>query len=332
VPRIASLLPSATETVCALGGVDDLVGVSHECDWPPEVAARVADGRLPVLTTARLGPPGPLGHADGYADVGEQPCMSAAIDAQLRRLVAESLSVYIVDEHALAAAAPDVVLTQDLCEVCAVSFAETCRAVAYLAPGSARVVTSHPLTLEDILADMREVGAAIGRDAAAVDFVHTCALRIKRVSARSADAARASGAPRVLTIEWIDPPMPGGLWMTELIELAGGISLDQPEGEHSRVLSRAELEALAPDVVVVKPCGFTLAQTLAEAGSLRRVLPAHWPACADSRVYLCDGSAYFNRPGPRIVESLELLASCVHPQAFPDFAAEYAPAVHRSQD
>jgi iron complex transport system substrate-binding protein len=319
--RIASLLPSTTEIVCALGGIDDLVGVSHECDHPPEVARRVAAGELPVLTTARLGPPGPLGATAGHIEhkgVG----MSAAIDAQLRRLVAEALAVYIVDERQLAAAAPDLVLTQDLCDVCAVSYEETCRAVVHLS-GAVEVLTTHPQSLHDILEDIRRIGAAIDRSGEAVDLVHTYILRIKAVGRRAEAAAAASGRPAVLTLEWIDPPMPGGLWMGELVEIAGGTPLGDQAGLKTHALSTEQLAGMQPEVVMVKPCGFTLAQGLAELPTLQRILPPTWPAVRAGRVYVADGSAYFNRPGPRIIDSLELLAACIHPAAFVDFAELY---------
>lgn len=313
-PRVASLLPSATEIVCALGGIDLLCGVSHECDYPPELAARVASGALPVLTGARLGPPGALEPAasDPAAQpTGEAQPSSAQIDAELRRLVAQALSVYVVDEQALADCRPDVILTQDLCAVCAVSYAETCRAASHLTHAT-RVVSSHPRTLADIFADIERLATAIGRPAAAAPLLDSLRARVEAV--RRTVSASGSARPRVLTLEWIDPPMPGGLWMAELIELAGGEPLLDQAGEHTRALNMDELGGVNPEVLVVKPCGFTLERGLAELAALRAAVPwERWDACRTGRVFIADGSAYFNRPGPRIVDSLELLVQCINP-------------------
>jgi iron complex transport system substrate-binding protein len=335
-PRVASLLPSATEIVCALSGIDQLCGVSHECDFPPELAQRVAAGELPVLTGARLGPPGKLGvGAQAATPAGAEPkstagatgyalTNSAAIDTRLRELVAQALSVYIVDERALAACRPDLILTQDLCEVCAVSYAEICRAASYLSH-AASVVSSHPTSLADIWADIRAVAAAIGREAEGTALLEQLSARVEAVRLRSNAAA---SRPAVLTLEWIEPPMPGGLWMAELVELAGGVPLGDQAGAKTHAFTAEQLAALQPEVVVVKPCGFTLEQGLAELETLRRVVPwDDWPACRTGRVYVADGSAYFNRPGPRIVDSTELLAACVQPELFPDFRQRYAHAV-----
>jgi iron complex transport system substrate-binding protein len=372
-PRVASLLPSTTEIVAALGAADLLVGVSHECDWPPEIAQRVNSGELPVLTSARLGPPGRLAPAAAASETSAAALpgvsRSAAIDRRLRELVSAALSVYLVDEAALAACAPDIVLTQDLCEVCAVSYEETCRAVSFMQGADVRVITTHPTSLDDIWGDVFRIGAAIGRERDAEILVASLRSRVEAV-ARRANAKYGSIAdldnlgpdsldladllmrleqagyrvdddgrwqasdplprPRVLTLEWIDPPMPGGLWMGELVELAGGIPIGDQRGAKTHALSREQLEALSPEVLVVKPCGFTLDMAQAELPVLKRVLPWDtWPACREGRVYLCDGSAYFNRPGPRIVDSLELLAACIHPELFGDFGERYAGAYER---
>jgi iron complex transport system substrate-binding protein len=291
--RIASLLPAATEMVCALGAGHDLVGVSHECDFPDEVRGR------PVLTRARLHAPGPLS--------------SAGIDAAVREILEGALALFEVDADALAAAAPDVILTQDLCDVCAVASSDVARAACAITGRDVRIVSLSPRRLGDVWDDLARVGAAIGRDAAPLR--HALEARVAAV------AARAAALPRVptVTIEWIDPPMLGGLWTPELVRLAGGIALAAPEGEPAVWATPELLASLAPEVVIAKPCGFTLERALAEADALRAVLPTAWPAVQRGRVHVVDGSAYFNRPGPRLVESLEIAAACLHPEVFGDY-------------
>ena len=288
MPRIASLLPAATEIVAALGAADQLVGISHECDFPASVRG------LPILTRTRLHAPPDLS--------------SAAIDRAVRALVQDAVSLYEVDDEALAAAAPDVVITQDLCEVCAVSRGDVERALCTLARRDVELVSLSPLRLADVWADVERVAAAIGRAAAGA------ALRADLEAGLAAITARVPAAPppRVLTIEWISPIMIGGTWMPELVTAAGGAPLVTSPGDHAPTLTRAELAALTPDLVLVKPCGFPLARTLAEAAALRDALPDTW-RCP---VWLADGNAYFNRPGPRLVDSAALLAACLWPGAF----------------
>jgi iron complex transport system substrate-binding protein len=257
-----------------------------------------------VLTAARVGP---------------LPT-SVGIDRSIRQLVRDALAVYEVDTELLAALAPDVIVTQDLCRVCAVSVDDVRTAVARLA-GKADVtlITLHPRRLGDILDDIGRVGAAVGRPAAGGRVVTALRHRIDQVRALAAGTA---SRPRVVTVEWIDPVMLGGLWMPELIELAGGEPLGVAAGDPAPTLNRTALAELRPDVVVVKPCGFTVERTLTELPVLARTLPwAAWAGSGRARVYVADGNAYFNRSGPRIVDSLELLAALVHPGRFPDRAA-----------
>jgi iron complex transport system substrate-binding protein len=297
-----SLLAAGTEIVAALGAGDDLVAVSHECDHPPEVVA----GR-PVLTSARVGP---------------LPS-SAAVDRSIRALVADALAIYDVDLELLAALEPDLIVTQDLCRVCAVSVEDVRTAVATLAAkADVRLVSLHPRGLRDILDDVGEVAAAIGRPADGARLVARLRERIERVRAK---AAAAPSRPAVVTVEWIEPVMLGGLWMPELIELAGGVPLGVAAGEPAPTVTHGQLSELAPDVVVVKPCGFTVDRTLQELPTMARTLP--WEAWTGrgARVYVADGNAYFNRSGPRIVDSLELLGSLVHPDRFPEKVAGFGP-------
>jgi iron complex transport system substrate-binding protein len=308
VPRIVTLLAAATEIVAAVGAGDELVGVSHECDYPPEAVA----GR-PVLTTARVGP---------------LPS-SADVDRSVRQLVADALAVYDVDTELLAALAPDVIVTQDLCRVCAVSLDDIRTAVARLAAkADLQLVTLHPRRLGDILDDIARVADAVGRPAAGERVVAGLRDRIDQVRTV---AGGSPSRPRVVTVEWIEPVMLGGLWMPELIELAGDQPLGVAAGEPAPTVGPEVLARLAPEVVVVKPCGFTVERTLAELPVLTRALPwAAWtgPGRA-ARVYVADGNAYFNRSGPRIVESLELLAALLHPGRFPDQAARLGGAAMR---
>ena len=298
--RIVSLLPSATEIVCALGAREELVGRSHECDFPPGVEA------VPVLTSSRVGP---------------LPS-SRAIDTAVRDVLRDALAIYEIDVARLRQAKPDLIVTQDLCEVCAVSIDDVRAAVARLSKKDVAIVSLHPMHLADIWRDVADVAAAMGRAKAGEALVATLRARVAEVARRAADASR---RPRVLTVEWMAPVMIGGMWMPELVELAGGEALVTRAGERAPTLDRDGLAALDPEVVLVKPCGFGLERTLEEIDVLREALPEGWRA----RVYAADGNAFFNRPGPRIVESLEILAACLHPGTFPDFAAKHAASVRR---
>jgi iron complex transport system substrate-binding protein len=300
---VASLLPAATEIVCALGLGSTLVGRSHECSFPPEAVRGV-----PILTRSRLG----------------RPARGAEIDRDLRALLREALAVHEVDLEALERAAPEVVLTQDLCDVCAVPGEAVEAAFRALGRPGARLVRLAPTRLADVREDVRRVGRAIGAAGRAEALVGELEARIVAVRARAARLAR---RPSVLTLEWLEPPMVGGTWMPELVELAGGRPLVTRPGEHAPTLARAELARLdpAPEVVLVKPCGFTLERTLAERAALEALLEGlPWPALSAGAVFVADGDAYFNRPGPRLADSLEILAACVHPAEFADLAARHA--------
>ena len=301
MPRIVTLLAAATEIVAAVGAGEELVGVSHECDHPPgAVASR------PVLTRARVGP---------------LPS-SADVDRSVRQLVADALAVYDIDTELLAALAPDVIVTQDLCRVCAVSVDDVRAAVARRQrKADVALVSLHPRRLGDILGDIARVADAAGRPAAGERVVAGLQDRIEHVRTVTSGAPH---RPRVVTVEWIEPVLLGGLWMPELIELAGGEPLGAAAGAPAPTVARDVLARLAPDVVLVKPCGFTVERTLAELPVLARTLPWRaWtgPGGGAARVYVADGNAYFNRSGPRIVDSLELLAALLHPGRFPDQAA-----------
>lgn len=303
--RIVSLLPSATEMVCALGAGESLVGISHECDFPEEIRGRT------VLTRSRIDVHG----------------SSRAVDAAVRAVIHDALSIYAVDERALAELAPDVIVTQDLCEVCAVSLDDVRAAVARLVHREqVSIVSLRPTRLEDVLRDLERVAASIGRDAEGMSVRAGLTARIRELAGR---AQRALVRPRVVSLEWIDPIMLGGTWMPELIELAGGTAVGASAGRPAPTIDSHELSKLRPDVVVVKPCGFSLERTLTERDVIERsVVDVVGP---NTRVYVTDGNAFFNRPGPRLVESLEIMAACVHPEIFPDFAAKHANVIQRTK-
>lgn len=282
--RVVSLLPSATEHICAVGARDQLVGVSHECDFPEDVVG------LPVLTRCRT-------------SLGRE---SLAIDRSIRNLLERAAAVYEVDVDALAAVRPDVIVTQDLCDVCAVSYDDVCSAARALGNPELRIVNLHPTRLADVWDDVRRVGVALDKDPAPV--LDALLARVDTIRARSAGLHR----PKVLTLEWLEPGMVGGTWMPELVEIAGGEALVTRPGQHAPTLSDAELAGLDPDVVLVKPCGFDIARTFTEAPRVA-ALAAMFPR---ARTWVADGNAFFNRPGPRIVESLEILAAAVHPEVW----------------
>lgn len=301
--RIVSLLPAATEIICALGAGDSLVGVSHECDHPLEVQA------LPRLTKSLV--------------IGQT---SAQIDASVRAS-ANGLSLYDVDWTLLADLNPDFVITQDLCEVCAVS-AESLDARLREATGTTPVVVRlGPKRFDDLYVCIKAVAEAIGRHATAAEL---CGGILRRVDEVKERVARVGEQPQVLTLEWIEPPMQGGYWTPDMVTLTGGIPLAAAAGEPSRVLSLAELATLAPDVVLVKPCGFALDRSLEELRTFRACVPWRlWPAARQGRVFFADGNAWFNRPGPRLADSLEVLAMCLYPAAFRDFKRAYGYGVAR---
>jgi iron complex transport system substrate-binding protein len=303
--RVASLLPSATEIVCAVGAEADLVGISHECDFPESVR------HLPALTRARLRP----------------VRSSREIDREVRSVLQDALAVYEIELARLTEARPDVIVTQDLCDVCAVSFNDVCAAAAALVHQELRIVNLHPTRLNDIWADIARVADALGRTTEGAAIVRELQARTAEITNRSSAGAK---RPRVVSIEWLDPVMLGGMWMPELIERAGGIPLVTRPGDHAPTLTGDALLTLTPDVVLVKPCGFPLNRTVEELSLLRTSLAwESWRAVQEGRVYVADGNAYFNRPGPRIVESLEILAACLHPEAFENFRSKHRESVIR---
>lgn len=288
-PRIVSLLPSATEIVCALGLGDGLVGISHECDYPPAIRGR------PVLTEPKLDP------RRG----------SAEIDRDVRALVANGLSVYRIRIDVLESLKPDLIFTQDQCDVCAVSLSEVQEAVRTCLGGQVEVVSLRPSRLQEVLGDIRRVARAAGREAVAEDVVAKLEERLDGLRARH---PHLHSRPRVACLEWIEPLMLAAHWIPDLVDLAGGTYDMVQAGAQSPTIGWGDLLAARPDVVVLMPCGFKLEQTRREL-SLLRARP-EWqqlPAVRNGRVYAVDGNAYFNRPGPRLVDSAELLAGLIQP-------------------
>ena len=290
--RIASLLPGTTEIVCALGLGEHLVAVTHECDYPPEVRT------LPVVTRSLLDLP--------------ETASSSDIDTAIRERTRSDLSIYQLDMELLSALQPDIILTQALCDVCAVPLRQVEAAVA---DAATQVLSFEPTDLAGIFGTIKAIGRALGVSERAAQLVNDLTLRVERVRTT---AAQASHRPRVLGIEWLNPVFSAGHWVPELIAIAGGQSVLAAAGERSRQLSWPDVIAAAPEVIILMPCGFTLERTLAEATAL---LPqrAGWsalPAVRTGNVFAVDANAYFSRPGPRIVDSLELLATLIHPELF----------------
>lgn len=289
--RIVSLLPSTTEIAFALGLGDQVVAVTHECDFPAAARAR------PVITASALE------HSDASSE---------AIDAAVRSQLRDGLSIYTLDSVLLEQLQPDLILTQALCDVCAVSFSSVEQAVAATSVAP-RILSLEPTTLDAIFGTILAVGNATGRRERALELVAELRARVERVQAR---VAQASYRPRVACLEWFDPPFGPGHWLPELVELAGGRAGLGQAGEPSRRIAWGEVIAFAPEVIVLTPCGFDLERTAREAAAILPHRPG-WtalPAVRNGRVYAVDANSYMSRPGPRIVDSLELLARLIHPE------------------
>jgi iron complex transport system substrate-binding protein len=288
--RVVSLIASATEIVCALGLRDRLVGRSHECDYPADVL------QLPILTAPKFKVEG----------------TSAEIDARVREIVRDGLSVYRVDGEALKSLAPDVIVTQDHCEVCAVSLADVEAATCTWTGQRVEIVSLKPDSMADAYADIRRVARALGAQEAGEALVQEMQRRLDAVAARVGGRPR----PRVAFIEWVEPLMAGGNWMPELIERAGGHNLFGQAGKHSDWMQWQELAAADPQMIVVAPCGYGLERCLQEL-PLLEAKPGwrNLSAVRSGRVFFADGNAYFNRPGPRLADSAEMLVEMIHPEA-----------------
>ncbi|HZI19085.1 MAG TPA: cobalamin-binding protein [Pyrinomonadaceae bacterium] len=291
-PRIVSLLPSATEIVCALGLEEALVGVTHECDHPPEVVGK------PVLTASRI---------------SHETMTSREIDHAVRSQLDGHGSIYDLDEKLLRELRPDLVITQELCEVCAVGYSTVERAARTL-EGDCKVVSLEPTDIRGIFETVRTVGRLAGREAEAEALAGelTVRLDVLAVALTEADAR-----PRTLVLEWLEPPFAPGHWVPEQVAFAGGDASFGAAGGKSRPTTAEEIADYAPEVVVLAPCGYYRQDILRALEGAR--LPRGWgelPAVRSGRVWAVDATSYFSRPGPRVVVGAEILARVIHPELF----------------
>ncbi len=298
--RIVSLLPSATEIVCAIGLGDELVGVTHECDWPPEAVGK------PVMTRSVRPMPG---------------ATSRDIHRSVTAAVHGGSSLYALDEAALAAAEPDLILTQELCRVCAVSYREVNDAARAI-DADITVVSLEPTSIEGILNAIATVGAMAEAEDEAMELVGSLRERLGAIEAL-VETRRDSGRPpiRVVGLEWLDPPFAAGHWVPEQIRRAGGWDLLGADGERSVETTWDAVAEVDPEMLILMPCGFHLPETVSEWA--RTPKPSWYrelTAVHRGQVFAVDGSSYFSRPGPRVIDGIELLAEILDPDAFVDTA------------
>jgi iron complex transport system substrate-binding protein len=289
--RIVSLVPHATELLFALGLGDQVIAVTHECDYPPEAL------ELPHVTRDVLG----------------AGLSAAEIDAAVRERTERGEAIYELDEGALSALEPDLIVTQALCPVCAVSFQDVAKLAAKL-PSKPKVISLDPHTFGETLGDVRTVAEATDRRERGIELVAEIAARIDRVKL----AVRSAGRPRVAALEWLDPVFVAGHWTPQMIELAGGEDVLGLPGEHSIAMPWETVTAAEPEIVVVMPCGYDAPRAHQEALEHAEELAA----LGARRVVAVNASAYFSRPGPRLIDGLELLAHILHPELVPDAPGE----------
>jgi iron complex transport system substrate-binding protein len=295
--RICSLVPGATEVVAMLGLADALVGISHECDYPPGVR------RIPIMVQ-------PAVDSDG-TDSGE-------IDRQVKALMSSGRSLYRIDERSLAEAGPDIILAQDVCDVCAVTPNDLERALRSL-PHRPQLLTLAPRSLGDVIDDVERIGAAIGAASQGKDFARSLRSRIVAVRDKSGGRFR----PRVACLEWLSPLYVGGHWVPEMVEAAGGYDVLGRAGQPSRQVTMEDVRAAAPDIIILMPCGFSLARTISEVTVLCRMDHACSRLLSSvSKTYVVDASSYFSRPGPRLVNGVELLADICAGCPYSDSASD----------
>ena len=292
--KLVTLLPSATEIIAKLGLETNLVGVSHECDFPRTVQS------LPKLTSSSV----------------NTNLSSAKIHESVLEVVKSAISVYDLDIELLKSLQPDFIITQDLCDVCAVSFDQVEQACQEVLETDARIISLKPKLLDDIWDDIQNVADHLSVTDQGHKFREEANERIDSVKSRLQKRNR----PKILTIEWIDPIYIGGMWLPEMIDIVGAEVCFAESGKKAPVVSREDLKKIEPDVVVVKPCGYKLDQTLKEIDLLKQQLPV-WKK--PPRIYLVDCNSYFNRPVQLILDSLEILAYCTHPEMFPEFGERY---------
>jgi iron complex transport system substrate-binding protein len=295
--RVISLLPSATEIVAAIGGMEHLVGVTHCCDYPPLVDSRVRVTRTAIDADAAPG----------------------AVDAQVREITASGAPLYTLEEERITALKPDLILTQALCEVCAVMETDVQAVAARLNPVP-QVLTLAATTLDGVLDDITAVGKAMGLADEAEEFVIGARARM-RVVHETLKAAKAP-RPRVAVIEWGDPIYAAGHWVPEMVKRAGGIDVLAKQGEHSVIVTLDAVRAAAPDVILIAPCGYDLERSVLEAERLL-ALP-EWNWARDAKVFALDANAFASRPGPRLVDGVEVMARLFNPDLFSPVDALFA--------
>jgi iron complex transport system substrate-binding protein len=290
--KIVSLLPAATEIVCALGLENQLVGRSHECDFPETVK------QLPVCSEANF--------PDGMS--------SLDIDIKVKEILADALSVYTVKREVVKQLAPDIVITQAQCEVCAVSLTEVEEALENYLDKEAHIISLQPNRLADIFNDIKTVAAALNVAAAGDTLLEELEERVDIIRHK---LKFSESKPTVACIEWLEPMMLSGNWIPDLVSASGGVSILAEAGEHSPYIKWEDIRLQDPDVLLVMPCGFAIGRTLKEIDILLQQ-PGfdQLKAVKNNRVYIADGNQYFNRPGPRIVDSIEILAEILHPKQF----------------
>ncbi len=292
--KIASLLPSATEMVYALGLGDDLVGVTDECDYPAEAVTK------PVISRSAL--------PQGRVQTARQ------IDDAVREQVGQGQPLYILDTELLRREQPEVILTQDLCRVCAVPSGQVKQALDKIGLPDAKVVTLDPKTLDEVIAQLEIVGKLLGRAEQGAELASTLRERVTAVK----ETAKRVPTVSVFALEWSDPPFSAGHWIPEMIEIVGGTPVLAEKGQPSRETAWHEIRSAAPEVIVFMPCGYYLEEAEDEAAAfLDHPEFTDTPAARNGQVYAVDATSFFSRPGPRIVDGLEILAWAVHPDFYP---------------
>jgi iron complex transport system substrate-binding protein len=306
--RIVSLLPSATEILFAIGAGERVVGVTHECDFPP--AARA----LPVLTSSLL----PV-ELQPHAGAAAKPGQAERIDRHVRASVHRGSSLYALDDSLVEALAPDLIITQELCAVCAVCYDIVARAAKRIRGDGPAVISLEPASLEDVYANILTVGELAAANAGA----HALVNLLRRREAGLRANRPAPPFARILLLEWTDPPMSGGHWTPDLVELAGGEPVLAHPGANSQRLAWDAVAAADPDAIIVAPCGYDLAAARAAAAELAgNPLWSGLRAVRTSRAYVMDGNAYVNRPGPRLIDTAEIIATAIAGRPAPAEAIE----------
>jgi len=294
--KIASLLPSATEIVYALGLGEDLIGVTDECDYPADAVTK------PVISRSAM-------------NQGSRPLSALEIDQAVRGRMGADQPLYILDKELLRREQPDLILTQDLCRVCAVPTGHVEQALDELGTTQANVVSLDPRSLDEVIAQIDVVGKLLDREDEAAELTGTLRARVVRVK----EIAIRLPTVTVFCLEWSEPPFVAGHWIPEMVQLAGGVNLLNETGHRSVEIAWHEVRDAAPEVVVFMPCGYYLDEAEEEAQAfLHQAEFADAPAARNGNVFAVDATSFFSRPGPRLVDGLEILAWAIHPEAYPD--------------